>query len=87
MSMARHLVASEQKHEMVQIHELCGCKTTEENLEDIRKKCKAYITSTSYTPKNRDNFYLYLQKNSNEKNNLTPNNTPLCEKSSLRAFF
>ncbi len=67
MNMDRHLVACEQKHEMAHILELYGRKATEENLEDIRKKCKAYKASTSYTPKNRDNFYLYLEKEFNWK--------------------
>ncbi len=57
-----NLVACEQEHEMAHILKVYGREKTDANLADIKQKCKDFKAGDGYKPHNRENFYLYLEK-------------------------
>lgn len=55
------LVACEQDHEMIYILGLYGKSATQVNIQDLRTKCRNFKADINFTPKNRKNFYWYLE--------------------------
>jgi hypothetical protein len=60
----KHLVACEQEHEMATILKHFKKGTSKENIDKMQNACRAWKkdSSAKYKPKNRDNFYKYLEE-------------------------
>jgi hypothetical protein len=60
----KHLVACEQEQEMASVLKYFKKGTSKENLETMQNACRAWKkdTGAKYKPKNRDNFYKYLEE-------------------------
>jgi hypothetical protein len=60
----KHLVACEQEREMETVLKHFKKGTSKENIDKIQNACRAWKkdSSAKYKPKNRDNFYKYLEE-------------------------
>jgi pyroglutamyl-peptidase len=60
----KHLVACEQEHEMVTVLKHFKKGSSKENVDKMQNACRSWKKDggAKYKPKNRDNFYKYLQE-------------------------
>ena len=60
----KHLVACEQEHEMITVLKHFKKGSSKENVDKMQNACRSWKkdSGAKYKPKNRDNFYKYLQE-------------------------
>lgn len=60
----KHLVACEQEHEMATVLKHFKKGTSKENVDKMQTACRTWKkdSGAKYKPKNRDNFYKYLEE-------------------------